>query len=336
MRRRGWRPRDDRHRRRGAARPTLGQGIAAMDGAHRRGRFEHQQNDAGRFARKRVELDIRVGRHHLGSAGALSLPIRYFSDDIYAAPSRQEFPEPRASTGESRRTGAIPELGFVRTTREARSRRRRRSGVARHGRGVPGRSKSPGQHGVRWPGDGAGDQDGRGRPVVLDLRLGNEDGLEIVRSLRAESDLPIIVLTGQRREEVDRVVGLELGADDYLTKPFSPRELLARIRAVLRRSELQARRPAPDGKRARYRFAGWELSLRTRRLTSPSGDVVPPDQGRVRAPGGPAAVAAAGAEPGATARRPAGCTTTRSSTEASTCRSCGCAARSRSTPPLPS
>jgi two-component system, OmpR family, response regulator len=113
--------------------------------------------------------------------------------------------------------------------------------------------------------------------VVLDLKLGNEDGLAIVRALRAESTLPIIVLSGHRRDAVDRVVGLELGADDYLTKPFNPRELLARIHAVLRRS------PAPradgDAKRARYRFAGWELSLRTRRLTSPSGDNVPLTKG---------------------------------------------------------
>ena len=93
------------------------------------------------------------------------------------------------------------------------------------------------------------------------------------------SDLPIIVLTGQHREEVDRVVGLELGADDYLTKPFSPRELLARIRAVLRRSELQAQRPEPDTKRKRYRFANWELNLRSRRLTSPSGETVPLTKG---------------------------------------------------------
>jgi DNA-binding response OmpR family regulator len=111
--------------------------------------------------------------------------------------------------------------------------------------------------------------------AILDLKLGNENGLEIVRSLRADSDLPIIVITGQHRDEIDRVVGLELGADDYLSKPFSPRELLARIRAVLRRSELQARRPEPDAKRVRYRFAGWELSLRSHRLTSPSGEVVP-------------------------------------------------------------
>ncbi len=114
--------------------------------------------------------------------------------------------------------------------------------------------------------------------VILDLKLGDEDGLEHVRSLRENSDLPIIVITGHRREEVDRVVGLELGADDYLTKPFSPRELLARIRAVLRRSEFSARR-SRDGKRKHYRFAGWKLDLRTRRLTCPAGEIVPLTKG---------------------------------------------------------
>ena len=105
------------------------------------------------------------------------------------------------------------------------------------------------------------------------MKLGREDGLEIVRAIRADSNLPIIVLTGHRRKSVDRVVGLELGADDYLTKPFSPRELLARIHAVLRRSSSSAR-PDKDAKRTRYRFTGWELNLRTRRLTSPSGQDV--------------------------------------------------------------
>jgi two-component system, OmpR family, response regulator len=104
--------------------------------------------------------------------------------------------------------------------------------------------------------------------VVLDIRLGREDGMALARRLREESAIPIIMLTG-RREEADRVMGLELGADDYVTKPFSPRELLARIRAVLRRRpEMQQGRPA--GVRA-YRFDGWELNLNTRRLTSPDG-----------------------------------------------------------------
>jgi two-component system, OmpR family, response regulator len=110
--------------------------------------------------------------------------------------------------------------------------------------------------------------------VVLDLKLAEEDGLKLVRELRARSDLPIIVITGHRRDEVDRIVGLELGADDYLTKPFNLRELLARVRAVLRRAEVA---PAPlpgDGKGAKYRFAGWELNLRLRRLTSPTGSAV--------------------------------------------------------------
>lgn len=115
--------------------------------------------------------------------------------------------------------------------------------------------------------------------AILDLKLGNENGLEIIRSLRTESNLPIIVLTGQHRDELDRVVGLELGADDYLTKPFSPRELLARIRAVLRRSEGSARPNDQDAKKIRYRFAGWELSLRNRSLTSPSGQDVPLTKG---------------------------------------------------------
>jgi two-component system, OmpR family, response regulator len=106
--------------------------------------------------------------------------------------------------------------------------------------------------------------------VVLDLQLANEDGLQLVNELRTQSNLPIIVITGHWRDEVDRIVGLELGADDYLTKPFSLRELLARVRAVLRRAEVDRAAPPVDGGGTRYRFAGWELNLRTRRLTSPT------------------------------------------------------------------
>jgi DNA-binding response OmpR family regulator len=109
--------------------------------------------------------------------------------------------------------------------------------------------------------------------VILDLRLGSEDGMDIVRRIRAESNLPIIIVTGQRRDEVDRIIGLELGADDYLTKPLNLRELLARVRAVLRRAAAPA--PGPEnGKRARYRFAGWQLDLRRRELLSPGGEKV--------------------------------------------------------------
>jgi two-component system, OmpR family, response regulator len=115
--------------------------------------------------------------------------------------------------------------------------------------------------------------------VVLDVKLPGEDGFSLARALRSRSNLPIIMLTGQG-QEIDRVAGLELGADDYLTKPFSPRELLARIRAVLRRRE-----PAPDDdKRAApaqaradiraYRFSGWELALGTRRLKSADGRAI--------------------------------------------------------------
>jgi two-component system, OmpR family, response regulator len=106
--------------------------------------------------------------------------------------------------------------------------------------------------------------------VILDLKLPGEDGLQIARSVRERATVPIILLTG-RTEEADRVMGLELGADDYVTKPFSPRELLARVRAVLRRYQVQATLPERDHTRRAFRFAGWELNLRTRRLRSPVG-----------------------------------------------------------------
>lgn len=109
--------------------------------------------------------------------------------------------------------------------------------------------------------------------LILDLKMPGEDGMQIVRRLRERWDLPVIMLTG-RKEEADRVMGLELGADDYLTKPFSPRELLARIRALLRRS--RARETVAEGlARIRiYRFSGWDLNTRLRRLTSPDGETV--------------------------------------------------------------
>jgi two-component system OmpR family response regulator len=107
--------------------------------------------------------------------------------------------------------------------------------------------------------------------VVLDLQLAEENGLQLVNELRTRSNLTIIVITGHWRDEVDRIVGLELGADDYLTKPFNLRELLARVRAVLRRAEGD-RAPRPvESNGSRYRFAGWELNLHTRRLISPTG-----------------------------------------------------------------
>jgi two-component system OmpR family response regulator len=107
--------------------------------------------------------------------------------------------------------------------------------------------------------------------VVLDLRMPGEDGMSIARRLRERSSLPIIVVSG-RLDEADRVMALELGADDYLTKPFSPRELLARIRTVLRRTAAAPQPPTGRQADARaYRFAGWELNIGTRRLSSPDG-----------------------------------------------------------------
>ena len=105
--------------------------------------------------------------------------------------------------------------------------------------------------------------------VVLDLKLGAECGLDLARRLRDQSAIPIVMLSG-RGEEADRVMGLELGADDYLTKPFSPRELLARVRAILRRRRLDVRQQRLEGMRA-YRFGGWEVNLQTRQLVSPKG-----------------------------------------------------------------
>jgi DNA-binding response OmpR family regulator len=106
--------------------------------------------------------------------------------------------------------------------------------------------------------------------VVLDLRLGGEDGLALGRKLREESAIPVIMLTGVR-DEADRIMGLELGADDYLTKPFSPRELLARIRTVLRRTKGAALTEARQKDVRAFRFAEFELNLRTRRLSKIPG-----------------------------------------------------------------
>lgn len=109
--------------------------------------------------------------------------------------------------------------------------------------------------------------------IVLDVRLHNEDGMQIARRLRESSNVPILMLTG-RAEEADRVMGLELGADDYLTKPFSSRELLARIRALLRRAQAQASVSDAMSKTRAFRFGGWELNVGLRRLKDPQGALV--------------------------------------------------------------
>jgi two-component system, OmpR family, response regulator len=110
--------------------------------------------------------------------------------------------------------------------------------------------------------------------VLLDIRLGQEDGFDLLREIRSRSDVPVIITTGHRRDEIDRVVGLELGADDYVTKPFGVRELVARIHAVLRRQEAARNTSQREAERGCYRFGGWQLDRRTRRLTDPNGAVV--------------------------------------------------------------
>jgi two-component system, OmpR family, response regulator len=110
--------------------------------------------------------------------------------------------------------------------------------------------------------------------VVLDLRLGQEDGLDLLREIRAQSDIPVIITTGHRRDEIDRVVGLELGADDYLTKPFGLRELLARIKAVLRRRESAPAATQRDAEKGRWRFGNWLVDRRLRRLTNSAGEPI--------------------------------------------------------------
>jgi DNA-binding response OmpR family regulator len=110
--------------------------------------------------------------------------------------------------------------------------------------------------------------------VVLDIKLPDENGMTIARELRQRSSVPIIMLTSCN-DDADRIMGLELGADDYLTKPFSPRELLARVRALLRRSYQRNGGPGVEGGGLQaFRFAGWELDLRSRRLTAGSGEHV--------------------------------------------------------------
>jgi two-component system OmpR family response regulator len=103
--------------------------------------------------------------------------------------------------------------------------------------------------------------------VILDVGLPGEDGLSICRRLRGKSTVPIIMVTG-RGTDTDRIVGLELGADDYLPKPFNPRELLARVRAVMRRSV--APEPAPETPRI-LMFEGWRLDMSRRQLFAPDG-----------------------------------------------------------------
>ncbi len=125
--------------------------------------------------------------------------------------------------------------------------------------------------------DGSAMRDAMAREVVdlvlLDLKLPSEDGMTLARELRETSNIPIIILTG-RKDDVDRIMGLELGADDYLTKPFNLRELLARIRAILRRTQAHPAMAGEGRAPQAFRFGAWELDLRSRRLTSNDGERV--------------------------------------------------------------
>lgn len=110
--------------------------------------------------------------------------------------------------------------------------------------------------------------------VLLDLGLGGEDGLTIARQLRLQTHCGLVIVTG-RGDAVDKVVGLEIGADDYVTKPFDMRELLARVKAVLRRIEPTALAASAATDRRRLCFAGWALDTEGRRLLDPAGAEVP-------------------------------------------------------------
>lgn len=117
--------------------------------------------------------------------------------------------------------------------------------------------------------------------VVLDVMMPGESGLQLTRSLREAGDVPIILLTAMG-EETDRIIGLEMGADDYLAKPFNPRELVARIRTVLRRAQALPRPREPAAADGRLRFDRWQLDLARRELLDEAGVTVPLSSGEFR------------------------------------------------------
>jgi two-component system, OmpR family, response regulator len=120
------------------------------------------------------------------------------------------------------------------------------------------------------------------RLILLDLRLGTADGYDFLRSIRSTSDVPIIVMTGRHIEEIDRITGLDFGADDYVTKPFRLGELLARVRAVLRRRELMDNGRPPHQRARGYKFGNWVLDRQDQTLTNPTQSGVELTKGEYR------------------------------------------------------
>lgn len=115
-------------------------------------------------------------------------------------------------------------------------------------------------------------QDSKVDAVILDIMLPGQSGIEICRDLRASSNVPILMLTA-RGDETDRIVGLEMGADDYIAKPFSPNELLARIKALLRRARMAGTGAGP-AQRREFEFEGWRLNATRRELRNPAGVII--------------------------------------------------------------
>lgn len=110
--------------------------------------------------------------------------------------------------------------------------------------------------------------------IVLNLRMEEDNGFDLLREIRLRTDVPVIVTTEGDADEIDRIIGLELGADDCMSKPVNERELLARVRAILRRQEIGRLTTCRDPNRGGYRFNGWCLERKNRRLTDPEGNVV--------------------------------------------------------------
>jgi len=117
--------------------------------------------------------------------------------------------------------------------------------------------------------------------IVLDLMMPGEDGLSLLRSLRIDSNVPVIMLTAMG-EETDRILGLEMGADDYISKPFNPRELLARIKSVLRRVSMSNNATLNSTKNIKAEFSNWILDFQQRHLISPEEVVIPLSGGEFR------------------------------------------------------